>query len=77
MKNRFNLISLFVFALLTIMPLFGSDGVIFASGEDAAGQLSALLKDPEFIQIIKGMNFQDGQEYDQQSAQPLPQKPEN
>ena len=43
MKNHFHLILLLLFALLVILPLFASDGVLLASGEDASSQLGTEL----------------------------------
>jgi Na+/H+ antiporter NhaD/arsenite permease-like protein len=43
MKTRFNLILLVLFTLLIILPLFGSDGALLASGEDTSVPLGAQL----------------------------------
>ena len=43
MKNRISLIFLALFILLTILPLFGTDGILLASGEDASAQLGTVL----------------------------------
>jgi Na+/H+ antiporter NhaD/arsenite permease-like protein len=43
MTNRFKLISLFVIIFFTILPIFGSDGIVLASGEDTAMQLGTEL----------------------------------
>jgi len=43
MKNRISLIFLVLFILLTILPLFGTDGILLASGEDASAQLGTVL----------------------------------
>ena len=43
MKNRLNLIPLFLFALLIVLPLFGFDGVLLASEEDASTLLGTEL----------------------------------
>jgi Na+/H+ antiporter NhaD/arsenite permease-like protein len=43
MTNRFNLISLAVITFFIILPVFGFDGVVLASGEDATSQLGIEL----------------------------------
>jgi len=43
LKSRFNLILLVIFTLIIILPLFGFDGVVLASGEDASAQLGSEL----------------------------------
>jgi Na+/H+ antiporter NhaD/arsenite permease-like protein len=43
MMNRLNLLFLFLILFFIILPIFGSDGIVLASGEEAAGQLGTEL----------------------------------
>ena len=43
MQNRFSLIPLVLFALFIILPLFGSDSILLASGEEGTSQLGTEL----------------------------------